>query len=298
MSDPSSSPARSSSSSLPQFPIELTDADATLQVHALVPPAGDTEQELCEDDLVVDESASDDILVEIAAAPLGRPPPPRAVPIPRPPPTLPNRRSMTSSISPMALDLRPPPPPRRRNDSTVLLPRVQEHRELRMLLLGASAAALALIGLGSLGLTVATSARAHAGGTATTSAPAAIVDAPAPLATARVAAPKAKELLSSISVLAPSAPSAPSTAPSTPANAPAWASAPVTASAPVNAPAPATSARTGVLRVPPSIHGILVDGKPRRVDGSTVVTCGRHAIKTGITPSRTVEIPCGGTAWL
>jgi hypothetical protein len=286
MSDPSSSTMRSASESLPQFPIELTDADATLQVHSIVPPAGDTEQELCEDDLVVDEDAGDDALVAIAAprAPVGRPPPPRSVPIRLPPPTLPYRRSMTSSISPMALDPLPPPS-RRRADSTALLPRAEEHRELRMLLLGAAAAALAVLSLASLGTTVVYSVRA--------STRPAIVEATSPLAATRVAAPKTKELLSTLSVLAPPPEPEPSPAPP-----PVAAAATVAPSASVVTTAAPATLRTGVLRVPPSIHGILVDGKPRRVDGSTVLSCGRHAIKSGITPARNVDVPCGGTAWL
>ena len=323
MSDPSSSsPPPSSSTSLPQFPIELTDADATLQVHAMVPPALDTEQELCDDDLVVDEGASDSIIVEVTAPESRLPLPQRAaVPIPRPPPTPTHRRSMPSSIGPMALDLAPPtltPPSRRRADSTVLLPRVANNHEKRMLVLVAAAAALAVVGLGSLGMTVAYSShvRTSAASRAPTAAIATSTDAAGP----RIAAPKEKELLATISVLATPDP----TTTNANANVNVTTSANVTTNANVNAAttstspshatttststpptltsvaagAPASGPRTGVLRVPPSIHGLLVDGKPRRVDGSTVVTCGRHAIKTGIAPSRVVEIPCGGTAWL
>jgi hypothetical protein len=296
MSEPSSSPS-SSSTSLPQFPIELTDADATLQVHAMVPKATDTEQELGDDDLVADEEG-EDIVVEVAP-PFSRAP----VPIPRPPPTLPHRRSLPSSIGPVAIDVGPltPPPPRRRADSTVLLPRVSDDREKRLLLLVAAAAALAVVGLGSLGMTVAYStARATAAAsTTTTVATAAASPSPRAALSPRVAAPKEKELLATISVLAAPEPSTGNASAAATSNGPAATSAtstpPTLTSVAASAP---TGPRTGILRVPPSIHGILVDGRPRRVDGSTVVSCGRHAIKTGIAPSRVVEIPCGGTAYL
>jgi hypothetical protein len=59
------------------------------------------------------------------------------------------------------------------------------------------------------------------------------------------------------------------------------------------------ASRTGVIRVGPSVRGMLVDGAPTRVTGgAVVVSCGPHRTKTGIAPSRSVDVPCGGSAWV
>jgi hypothetical protein len=56
---------------------------------------------------------------------------------------------------------------------------------------------------------------------------------------------------------------------------------------------------TGLVRVPPSVRGMLIDGAPTRVErGAIVVACGPHTAKTGFAPSRRIDVPCGGTAWM
>jgi hypothetical protein len=59
------------------------------------------------------------------------------------------------------------------------------------------------------------------------------------------------------------------------------------------------SSSTGVLRLPASVSGVLIDGVPHRAGGGgLVVTCGRHTVKAPGHPSRLVIIPCGGSAAL
>ncbi len=59
------------------------------------------------------------------------------------------------------------------------------------------------------------------------------------------------------------------------------------------------SSSTGVLRLPSSVSGVLIDGVPHRAGGGgLVVTCGRHTVKAPGHPSRLVIIPCGGSAAL
>jgi hypothetical protein len=281
----------SSSASLPQFPLELSDADATLQVHAAVPRAVDTEQELSETDLEDAELEIDDIVVEVGEPLVTQPTVIVARPLPRPSLPPPSFRRSASSIGPMAMDLGAlPPPSRRRADSTVLLPRIQHGRDKRLYALVAAAATLAVVGLGSLTAAVVTSSR----GAATAMQP----PAPARVTTAtqtRVVAPKEKELLANVAVLADSTSTSTSTSTPTPTS---TSTSTLTSTSMLSAAKPVGGAKTGTLRVPPSIHGMLVDGRPRRVDGSTVVSCGRHTVKTGIAPSRVVDVPCGGTAWL
>ena len=305
-------------SPLPQFPIELSDADATLKVQALVAGAEDT-GELTAADILEEEPAaattaaasSPDVVVEIeiddpfpSPRALPKPTPPRR-PLP-PPPVAPGRGSI--SFAPVAMDLAlEPPRSRRRADSTVLVPRVRDAQTHRLYQLVGAAAVLALFGLGSLVTTFVIGFARPAPSAASAANAAATSET-------RTAARSEKEL-----DLRPAERS-----PQTPEPPPAWAAAaaapappavhaadpprpadppstpPATASLVSATRAPATGHSTGVgtIRVPPSVHGMLVDGHPRRVDGATTVTCGRHVIKTGITPSRTVDVPCGGTAWL
>lgn len=99
---------------------------------------------------------------------------------------------------------------------------------------------------------------------------------------------------------------------------PAPAAAPVAVPTPLVVPAPAprsapaapavrsttttsgnASSTTGVLRLPPSVSGVLIDGVPHKAGGGgLVVSCGRHAVKAPGHPSRLVIIPCGGSAAL
>jgi hypothetical protein len=59
------------------------------------------------------------------------------------------------------------------------------------------------------------------------------------------------------------------------------------------------ASRGGVLRVPPSVKGILVDGAPHRVEHGVVsLPCGTHTIKAPSQPARAVTIACGGTTAL
>ncbi len=302
----SSSSSPSSSAALPQFPIELSDADATLEVHSIVPKATDTDTELGDEDVLAEDELSPEdlcdeepaVIVAAETAPRARPPLPR----PSVPPF--SRRSIPShnSIGPIALDV-PPPSYVRRADRTVLVPRVQGGPDTKRLLAFAAAAMMGVLGAASFcGVASYAASRASvaaAGGSAITRA--------------RGAAPKSKELAVTADELAVSVDPIPAPVAAIATPAPARASAPVsappavTSAPPVRTSAPVAAAaaprgpvgKTGTLRLPPSIHGMLVDGKPRRVEGgTTVLSCGKHAVKTGITPSRTVDVPCGGTAWL
>ncbi len=56
---------------------------------------------------------------------------------------------------------------------------------------------------------------------------------------------------------------------------------------------------TGVLRLPASVSGVLIDGVPHKAGGGgLVVSCGRHTVKAPGHPSRFVIVPCGGSAAL
>ena len=56
---------------------------------------------------------------------------------------------------------------------------------------------------------------------------------------------------------------------------------------------------TGVLRVGPSVKGILVDGAPHRVDRGVVsLPCGTHTIKAPSQPARTLVVACAATTTL
>ena len=56
---------------------------------------------------------------------------------------------------------------------------------------------------------------------------------------------------------------------------------------------------TGVLRLPASVSGVLIDGVPHKAGGGgLVVPCGRHTVKAPGHPSRFVIVPCGGSAAL
>jgi hypothetical protein len=61
----------------------------------------------------------------------------------------------------------------------------------------------------------------------------------------------------------------------------------------------ASNSGTGVLRLPASVSGVLIDGVPHKAGGGgLVVTCGRHTVKAPGHPSRLVIVPCGGSAAL
>jgi hypothetical protein len=52
----------------------------------------------------------------------------------------------------------------------------------------------------------------------------------------------------------------------------------------------------GLLRVPQSVKGVLVDGAPHRVEnGILSVPCGTHTIKAPSQPARSLVIACAGT---
>jgi hypothetical protein len=278
-------------STLPQFAIELSDADQTLKARALgagvegaagAAGSADATGELTEADILEEdheEAGLDDIdvIVEAEPPPRSLPPPPslpsRSLPRPLPPPPIPVRARSSMSFAPVALDLAPFSRPRA--DSTVLVPRVRSARERHLAALVAAAATFAIVGLGSLVATMTFSSRPI------------VTRAWSP----RVAALKEKEIFARTSALAISAPDL-----HAPATVRATIQAPrvVTVASP-NASA-ASGAKTGVLRVPPSVHGMLVDGRPQRVDGTAVLPCGPHTVKTGIGPARSVDVPCGGTA--
>jgi hypothetical protein len=67
---------------------------------------------------------------------------------------------------------------------------------------------------------------------------------------------------------------------------------------PVTAPTSHAS-RAGLLRVPSSVKGILVDGAPHRVVlGVVSLPCGTHTIKAPSQPARAVTVTCAGTTTL
>ena len=60
-----------------------------------------------------------------------------------------------------------------------------------------------------------------------------------------------------------------------------------------------SSDKIGVLRLPLSVTGVLVDGTPRKVIGGALyLACGPHRIKTPAHASRTIDVPCGRTVFL
>ena len=60
-----------------------------------------------------------------------------------------------------------------------------------------------------------------------------------------------------------------------------------------------SSDKIGVLRVPLSVRGVLVDGTPRKVIGGALyLACGTHKIKTPAHPSQMIDVPCGRTVFL
>ena len=61
----------------------------------------------------------------------------------------------------------------------------------------------------------------------------------------------------------------------------------------------ARPSQTGLLRVGPSVKGILVDGTPHRVDRGVVsLPCGMHTIKAPSQPVRTLLVACAATTTL
>ena len=59
------------------------------------------------------------------------------------------------------------------------------------------------------------------------------------------------------------------------------------------------ASHVGLLRLPPSVKGILVDGAPRRVErGIVSLPCGTHTIKAPSQPARPVTIACAATTML
>ena len=57
--------------------------------------------------------------------------------------------------------------------------------------------------------------------------------------------------------------------------------------------------QVGVLRLPSSVHGLLVDGTPERVTGgSLILACGDHRIRPPHASARVVRVPCGKTVTL
>ncbi len=64
---------------------------------------------------------------------------------------------------------------------------------------------------------------------------------------------------------------------------------------PATAKSAATPQGTGTLRVPTS--AVLIDGAPKKVvNGAVTVSCGKHVVKAPMRGSKTIDVPCGGTA--
>lgn len=107
-----------------------------------------------------------------------------------------------------------------------------------------------------------------------------------------------------VAALAPAAP-APAPRIATPAPAPRAApaahppSSPASLTTSASTSSATTSSGTGVLRLPASVSGVLIDGVPHKAGGGgLVVSCGRHTVKAPGHPSRLVIVPCGGSAAL
>lgn len=57
--------------------------------------------------------------------------------------------------------------------------------------------------------------------------------------------------------------------------------------------------QVGVLRLPASVSGVLVDGSPQRVSGGALIlACGDHRIRPPHSSARVVRVPCGKTVTL
>jgi hypothetical protein len=74
---------------------------------------------------------------------------------------------------------------------------------------------------------------------------------------------------------------------------------PVSALPTHHAPATPRPSQIGLLRVAPSVKGILVDGAPHRIDRGVVsLACGTHTIKAPSQPARTLVVACAATTTL
>jgi hypothetical protein len=106
-----------------------------------------------------------------------------------------------------------------------------------------------------------------------------------------VATPVAAPAPTPVAVSAPP----PRSAPAAPASRPA---APVSRSSSSSG-STSSGSSTGVLRLPATVSGVLIDGVPHKAGGGgLVVPCGRHTVKAPGHPSRLVIVPCGGSASL
>jgi hypothetical protein len=115
---------------------------------------------------------------------------------------------------------------------------------------------------------------------------------PAPVATSVVVAP-APAVVAAPAAAARSVPAAPA-APVARATA-----SPGARSSSSSGASNASNSGTGVLRLPASVSGVLIDGVPHKAGGGgLVVPCGRHTVKAPGHPSRLVIVPCGGSAAL
>ncbi len=223
-----------SSAPLPQFDLDLSDADCTLEVSAY------RAQKQIADDFSTQELDANDVLeVENAAARLD---------------DAPKAHPGSSSISPMALDL-----PRQKFE-TVLVPRVPGDGAMWIPAVAGAFAAMGIIAVGALVMFLSRPVtNAHG---RSTGSPRVVARGAEKELVVTASERDALVTQSTRDIAQPSGP------------------------------------QTGVLRVPSTVRGMLVDGRPRKVNGSTILTCGKHAIKTGTAPARTVDVPCGGTVSL
>jgi hypothetical protein len=106
--------------------------------------------------------------------------------------------------------------------------------------------------------------------------------APGPIAPTFVPAPPPKKPATPISAT-------PVTRSSTPK------AAPVSTPKTNNTAVTAAKTGTGTLRVPTS--AVLIDGAPKKViNGAVTVSCGKHTVKAPMRGTKTIDVPCGGTA--
>ena len=285
---------------LPDQRTELSDADATLQLRRAdrtmrVAAAADATEEIAGDDILEVEEVARQLAPSLPSVIVRGPlylasAPPRA--------SQPSFRALQSShasqdshhpssLSPLALDA---PAPRHAplEGMPRLVPSAPRSRTRLVAVAGAFAVCVAL----AVGVAVTAFTR----GAPKTNAAAPSDERPEEGLCAATENAAIEDAQDDVHPQPPGPPTAPT--------APADSSQPAPLAIASASPAPPTPAdkpalQTSVLRLPPSVSGVLIDGTPRRVTGGAIfVTCGKHRIKLPRHPARSIVIPCGRTASL